>query len=91
MLDKNSTMGFFDKCYFVEECQNDKCFFRQRDVHGLCIWTVAYENGSPEFKKQQNEIPKKLGVWKYPKLVLTDGTNCMYIKCKSFKTKKEDE
>ena len=68
------------QCLETRKCQNNQCFFRQRDVYGLCPWDTS---GFPEATKKQAEIMKMLkdeyGETIFPSLKGGSiGTNCIY-------------
>ena len=65
-------------CPFTADCENDRCFWKQRDCHGRCPWAV-FDN--PEHDKEQAAITEKYGDPYFPEWKIFPGTNCLMTYC----------
>lgn len=66
------------QCHLTKLCQNDKCFWRQRDVYGRNPW-YHYQNPN-----QNDHIDSKFGSPYFPELKVQTGTNCITVFCEDF-------
>lgn len=74
------------QCDLTKVCQNNKCFWKQRDCHGLSAFPVYFdEDGNMPAMIKNQQISEEFGDSYFPELTVTVGTNCMYINCKDFK------
>ena len=70
------------QCPFTNDCQNNKCLWKQRDCLGRSVW---YVHDNPEHYKQQDEITKEFGEPYFPQWRTFAGTNCMMLYCTGMK------
>ena len=85
---KHEGSCFSFHCSATHICQNDKCFWKQRDCYGLCPWVVFDETG--EHEASQRNIIDKYGEAYFPEWEVCVGTNCLYCSCKDFKNGQYD-
>lgn len=79
--DSNTMMMVF-QCPITSQCNNDRCFWRQRDIHGLVAFPVWIdENGNCPLIKKNEEIREQYGDSIFPEFKISVSTNCMNIKC----------
>lgn len=69
------------QCQNTKVCNNNKCFWRQRDVFGLS----PFFDLDPKHIKKQEEIRNKYGESYFPEWKVSVGTNCIYVTCKDRK------
>lgn len=74
------------QCPKTKECQNDQCFWRQRDIHGLNPFPIYKdESGKYPFIEKNNAVCEKFGRPYFPELTVSVGTNCLYLCCPDFR------
>lgn len=66
-------------CPFTKDCENDSCFWKQRDCYGRCPWATAMMD--PEYVKLENNIVKEHGQPYFPEWRVFTGTNCLIMYC----------
>lgn len=64
------------QCPQTAVCKNDECFWRQRDVHGVPAFPVGLDLPPDAF----DHLPEA----KCPEMIITVGTNVLYIICKEY-------
>jgi hypothetical protein len=69
------------QCPVTDQCENDKCFWRQRDVFGRTPWYIAYIAD----RENQDKITQEHGEPYFPKLEVHTGTNYLGICCPDYK------
>ena len=70
------------QCPFTADCENDQCFWKQRDCYGLCPWAV-FDNG--EYAKELEQIVATYGRAYFPEWAIQPATNCIMMYCKDTK------
>jgi hypothetical protein len=68
------------QCPFTKQCQNNQCFWRQRDVFGRTPWAIAYMHD----KENQDKITQEHGEPYFPDLKISTLTNCLGISCPDY-------
>lgn len=63
-------------CQITAECQNNQCFYRQRDHLGLPVWHTADPDGV-----KTKKVIEQYGDTIFPNIIVTHVTNCMAIHC----------
>jgi len=69
-------------CNDIHSCQNNKCYWRQRDVFGMNPWWVADPNDPANILNQ--EIRDQCGECYFPKIQSCVCTNDMIFYCEDF-------
>lgn len=73
---------FTFQCQKTVECNNNNCFFRQRDIFGRPIWW--HQVVSEEGMKKLKELNDKYGGATFPRFKVEIGTNCLEVFCYDF-------
>ena len=87
--DGTAIIEYISSCPKAAECSNDHCYFRRRDIHNDPVW--AMELGSvrtgieDEGDARQKKNRELYGERHYPVLEIADGTNALYVVCRSFR------
>jgi hypothetical protein len=71
---------FSFQCPITHICENDQCFWRQRDVHGL---SPFYNHNDPK-GLENKKITDKHGESIFPKIYSSTGTNTITTYCEDF-------
>lgn len=75
----------FYQCKWTNECQNNKCFWKQRDCYGLEPFPCYIDsNGEYPAMEKNKKILEIYGPTYFPKFNIIAGTNAMYIKCEDY-------
>ena len=83
---------FHFQCPLTDVCENNQCFWKQRDCYGLSAWYYDYIDESGIHKsslKDNTKVAQKYGKSKFPKLEVSTGTNCINVWCASFELENE--
>jgi len=73
------------QCKWTSECQNSKCFWKQRDCYGLQPFPMwRDENGEYPAMKKNERIRQEYGDSYFPKLNISVGTNTYHIYCEDY-------
>lgn len=84
MSQNNNNLVFY-QCKLTQICQNDRCFWKQRDCYGLNPFPVwKSPEGNFPLVEENEKIVEKYGEPYYPKFKVTVGTNTMYIICEDY-------
>ncbi len=79
------------QCSRTKNCQNDKCFWKQRDCYGLEPFPCySDEDGEMPGMKKNEEVTEKYGESYFPEMSITVGTNCLYVICDDYQEAKEE-
>jgi hypothetical protein len=74
------------QCPLTSECQNNKCFWKQRDCFGLQPFPVYQdEDGNWPAMEKNVAIQEEFGDSYFPEHIISVGTNDMIITCKDRK------
>lgn len=71
----------------TKKCGNDRCWWRQRDVHGLSPWHYNAPKDDPgriEHEARMAAITEKYGRSYFPKFEAGVGTNVINVYCHDF-------
>jgi len=67
-------------CPFTQDCENERCFWKQRDCYGRSPWATAWQD--PEYVKKMEEVTREHGEPYFPTWSIQTGTNCIMVYCK---------